>query len=751
MLVRPVRSLATALLLLPLAPALPAQTAPAATPAPASSATPATETLVLSPFEVNATEERGYIATRSLTATGIGTELGEIPVNLTVLTDSLLLDRSVQSISEAVRSVSGVTANNRLINTIQIRGFESITQRDGATQNGGAGPVDDVQQIEVLKGASSIFHGIVRPGGVVNIVTYSPQFRPATTVSAAGGTDGYQKFLLRTTGPLYGDKVAYLFTASTFHEDSGVMQYRFKEYDFINAKLLFRPLPNLSLKLTYDDYDYITHPGMEIVVSHPAFMAAAARGEVPAGQTAQAWVAANLGYAVPPAPAIVSAQIFPYELFDARGPDSRHNFGQETGRADLFWEFNSDIALRAIAQRSNIENRDAWPNMFRWPAGGVYLNHRASDALTKQEVDDFEAELSVRFDLGPTKHKLLLGSSLTKAEGRSVTLLGIPVNYNPRTDGPRHIAGEINAANPNGFRGLFDNRALWSLDRTASVYASDQIALFDERLRLLGGVRYTERESGRTTKLKVSDTTPQVGALYDINDRLSVFANYGETFEPNFAIDAVTGQTAPTSSGKGYEGGVKFAVNDRHFLTASVYKAEYLQASRDFAREAALLKTPIFFPGGEVLETSGFELDATSNPTDQLSFVAGYSYTWEAETTAALAEPRQVGVRLLNVPEHKLNLWGKYTFTDGTLKGLQLGAGVDYRSEIRIHQSWEQSVTDGDLWLVNLLARYVLQRHKGEYSLSLNVQNALDEDRYLDGSLSWGEGMRASLTLEARF
>lgn len=745
------RAAVTLLAILALTVGLSAQTAPAsASGAPGTSAA-AEETFVLSPFEVNAGATRGYVASRSLTATGIGSEVGEIPVNLTVLTDDFIADRAVPSISEAVKFVSGVTANDRFIDGIKIRGFDSITQRDGATQNGGAFPVDDVQQAEVLKGASSIFHGIVRPGGVVNLVTYSPRFEPKTTLFAAGGTDEYQKLLLRITGPLYHDKLAYLFTASTFHQGNTVMKYGFKDYSFVSGKLLFRPLRNVSLKLSYDNYNFDTNTGQDIVVSHPLFLEAAARGEVPAGQTAQGWVATNLGYNVPPAPAIVSAQVFPYELFDAIGPDARTNFGQETLRGDLVWDLDQNLSLRVIAQQAKISNRVYWVNLFRAPAGGVYLNSTATDTRVLQEIKDVKAELSIGFDVLHSQHKVLFGASTSEGEGRNITLLGKPINYNPLTDGVRLLDNELNAANPAGFRGRFDNRALWSLDRANGLYANDQISLFDERLRLLGGLRYTERESGRATKLKVHDTTVQAGALYDITKTISIFANYGETFEPNFSVDAVTGNTAPTSTGNGYEGGVKFALSDRYYVSASVFKTEFLQAARDFAREAVLLRTPIFFPGGQVQESSGFELDLNANPTDQFSLVLGYAYTWKAETTASIAEPRQIGVRLDNVPEHKLNVWAKYTFITGPLKNFEFGGGFDYRSKIRIHPSWEQSITDGDLFLVNLLAGYTLRRAPISYTVTLNVQNALDQNHYLDGSLSWGEGMRSSLALKIDF
>ena len=62
------------------------------------------------------------------------------------------------------------------------------------------------ESVVVLKGPSSMFYGIMDPGGVVNVVSKKPQMQPRTALSVSGSSYGRGRngagLLLDATGPM---------------------------------------------------------------------------------------------------------------------------------------------------------------------------------------------------------------------------------------------------------------------------------------------------------------------------------------------------------------------------------------------------------------------------------------------------------------------------------------------------------------------------------------------------------------------
>jgi len=529
--------------------------------------------VALSPFEVTAPQ--GYIPGNALSATGIGSEIRDIPINITVLTEDFLADRNYTFLTEALNFVSGVTSQGRDLGRINIRGFDALVQRDSMPSFNFI-PTDGIQQIEILKGPSAVFHGRVRPGGIVNQLSFQPSFLPKDVLQVEGGTDSYYKGMIRSTGPVVKDKLAYLFIASRFHEESMIMDFKNRDSSYHTGKLTFKPTSNIAFTGSYEDIFSRNRPGQEIIVSHPAFVAAARAGLVPPGTTSPNWVRTNIGPSEPPGSAIISDIAFPDRYFNARGPDSETTQKGRIVRGQMLWTLNSVVSLRVSGQETYTHFRELWVNIFRWEAGGTWLSNRAIDNQIRTERQDYEAELSIRAQLLGTSHKLLAGYERNAFEGRNITLRGAPINYDPFRDGPRHIQTEMNLAQPNGFRGLFDNRALWTLSKVDSFYVTDQVELWQGKAGLVLGTRYTKETSGRATKIAVGKYTSQYGGYFRPVKDLTLFANYSETFEPNFTIDALTGKSAPTSVGEGYELGAKIELLDNQFFaTISLYNAKF--------------------------------------------------------------------------------------------------------------------------------------------------------------------------------
>ena len=69
----------------------------------------------------------------------------------------------------------------------------------------------------------------------------------------------------------------------------------------------------------------------------------------------------------------------------------------------------------------------------------------------------------------------------------------------------------------------------------------------------------------------------QAGIVYEINDFLSVYGSYSESFNPNFGID-IDGQPLEAEIGEGFDVGVKsMLLDDRLFISASYFYITKIQ------------------------------------------------------------------------------------------------------------------------------------------------------------------------------
>src|SRR5690606_36233186 len=230
------------------------------------------------------------------------------------------------------------------------------------------------------------------------------------------------------------------------------------------------------------------------------------------------------------------------------------------------------------------------------------------------------------------------------------TLTGANRVWNPRTDPIRHGRAEIRANYPNGL----PPRPPRGKATTRAFYVSDQAAVFDERLRLVLGARHTETRNASGRKQR--ETTPQFGALLRLTTALGLYANYSETFEPNYRLDG-TGRQLDPISGTGGEIGLKLETQDSRFTgTVAVFETERSNIPRrDFPNEQLTGIVPLYILGG-VERNRGFESDVTWSPSQDYQLVTAYRDAWGQQTIASTGDARQVGVHLPNVPDHMLDL-----------------------------------------------------------------------------------------------
>lgn len=139
----------------------------------------------VSPFDVSTQLDNGYRASDSVSASRVDAPIGDLPFAIQVFTESFIQDQKPVNIFDVARYSPGVTYRSNDFNegnaNMAIRGF-TVSATPGNVQilrDGFHGPsifdFTNISRVEVVKGSTSFLYGQVAPGGIVNIITKSPQ------------------------------------------------------------------------------------------------------------------------------------------------------------------------------------------------------------------------------------------------------------------------------------------------------------------------------------------------------------------------------------------------------------------------------------------------------------------------------------------------------------------------------------------------------------------------------------------------
>ena len=156
---------------------------------------------------ITVTEPGGFFAGSSTSATKTDAPLIEIPQSVSVVTQDQLTSRNVQTVNEAIRY-----GTETRYDWINIRGFDQSTYglyRDNSRWQSGnvSGQIDPymIQEVDIVKGPSSVLYGQNQPGGLVNLVTKRPPSRPLRELVLNYGSFDRRQVAADFGGPLDPD------------------------------------------------------------------------------------------------------------------------------------------------------------------------------------------------------------------------------------------------------------------------------------------------------------------------------------------------------------------------------------------------------------------------------------------------------------------------------------------------------------------------------------------------------------------
>jgi outer membrane receptor protein involved in Fe transport len=226
--------------------------------------------------------------------------------------------------------------------------------------------------------------------------------------------------------------------------------------------------------------------------------------------------------------------------------------------------------------------------------------------------------------------------------------------------------------------------------------------------------------------------------VFKVRPNVSLYGIYSESFQPQNQVlldqrDPVTGinpsRPALPLLGDGFDLGIKTSLLEgRVQATAAYFSINNSNIVRTIslrdAGNVTILDSYQVQSGEEHVD--GFELSVTGQITPSLSVMANYTHL-NHEVASDPEDPARVGQPLYGVFDDNVGLLVKYSFNNGALDGLAVGAGYKFVSD-GVAQPFlaNQIIVFPGYHTYDLFASYRFGRDD-DYLLRLNARNLTDE------------------------
>ena len=705
------------------------------------------ELTALQEVEVIGRKESSYKNTNSFIGTKTASALKEVPQSVGYVTKELILDQGATTVNEVVKNISGVNQNSSY-NDFSIRGFRATGNRNSGNLLNGMraqtslwkqSSLANIERVEVSKGPASALFGNAAPGGVINRVTKKPLFENKNSITVGVGSWNTLKTYGDFTGPL-NPKKTLLYRLNLGYEKTDS----------------FRDLQGSESIIAAPSFSYIPNEKTHINVD---FVYQNFNGKIDRGQSVPA--DGNV-YSTPISRSLSAANDF-----------LKENTLNTT--IALTHKFSDHISLNAIYLNSSysedmLEHTQA--NLYYKQIGNGANAFRYADPnkvmMTANQRkryfanNSFNTYFNFNFNTGILKHKLLVGYdyfiSEQKAGSSSISAQGYLSKdktkvVNTYTTTANVLAGSVQTPTTNvPVFDLYDpiagnaykdiSKYIWKQNTlnpyeeySHGVYMQEQIDI--SIVKLLIGLRqewFTETLNKETTKeisRQTSAFIPRVGLVVEASENINLYSTWVKGFQPQGANI----QSDPDRYGgpfdymksELYEVGLKTEwFNKRLSATLAIFK---ITQENSLEQSPKAGKADWRVPVDE--ESNGFELDVAGQILPNFSVVANYAYT-DARIVKLKEEGaiKDLNVQRPSTPRHAANLWTKYIFENGSLKGLGAGIGVSYASE-RLGQVGRRATAASypDYTLLNAVLYYKVK----DVQLQLNVNNVLNRTYWISG------------------
>ena len=641
-----------------LAGAMPARSeAQAVSPAPVV-ADRGEEPVMLSAFEVSPQGDDGYKAANAISGTRFNLALLDLPRPIEVITSEFIEDIGAKEIGEALK-YSGSMADNGTAtpeditgNNFYSRGFQSFTSYRNGYRSFGVADTLFIDRVEIIKGPSSTFSGTIEPGGTINMITRRPGPNPAGHVRLRyGAYDSRRSELLYST-PLDTGKKLRVLLGAVYEDYGSPYDFAGRERKVYGGNIQYAPTPRTSLGL---DFQWQTTRGVQAIP--PIYFTS------------------TQGYYVRDIP----------RSFNRAGPESTSAIIQSQASLDLSHQLSPHWVIRTGGYyRGQRQARNTMAGSQALVVNAVTRVRTVARIPTVQFTgnDNYIAQASILGDhtYGDITHKFFFGFEYLGVVDQRSQQFRRPTNPpNINVDNATRADHALGAWSTYTTR--FADTMLDSGQRGYTL--SNIVQLLHRRLLLMQGYRYgqffqnSENRLSRTTVgTSQSADVASYGASYRVAPRMTFFVSYAESFSPQTATD-FSGRLFAPVTGKGWDLGPKFDLIEGKLagsiVAFSIERSNVLQPDPDH---------PGFNIASGLDRSRGVEFTLNARPARGWQVVLSYA-NLDAKTIKDPTRPANVGLTPPNVARNQANLWNRYSFQTGPLKGLGAGVGVIHVGERR--------------------------------------------------------------------
>lgn len=641
--------------------------------------------------------QSSFVPKTSNSASKTNTSILEIPQSVSVITRAQLEAQGAQSVTEALRYVPGVKVETYGLDPkgydwLFIRGFNGQSTSDYL--NGLRQQNNDyalfrsepyaLERVDVVRGPASTLFGQGDAGGVINRVSKKPTANQTNEIQLTAGSHDRRQGQFDVGGAL-DEQSQFLYRVVGLYREANTQV----EYDdgheleddrqYIAPSFTWAPNEDTSLTLL-TDFLRDRNGGSLFVYTKPN------------GHTTDTLLGDH------------SFNHFDQDQYNL-GYEFRHRFNDTL-------EFRQNLRYGQVDLTFN----NLLPFSINQTTGNVV---RIADRRN-QHMDTFavDNQLQADFTTGSIRHILLSGVDYSWQDA-DVTFYR---NFGPTLNVFNPVYGQpVTTPGPtNGLTQADYNQTIEQL----GAYVQDQIHFDDHWLLTLGGRHDRVRNdfdnnipNSQSTNQKDDAFTGRVGLTYVTDFGLAPYISYAESFAPNSGVSS-QGSTFDPSEAEQWEVGVKYQPHDDLLLTLAAYdltKTNILTAERNSSGAT----TGFNVAEGEQ-RSRGIEAEARLKLGEHWDILGSYTYT-KAQITRS--NDGNQGNRPANVPEHMASAWVNYNFSDGSLRGLTLGAGARYVGSMYGNNA--NTFGADSYTLFDASASYKLTP---QVTLAVYAQNLLNED-----------------------
>ena len=664
-------------------------------------------------IEVKGSYFNDYKVDNASGAMRTSTSLLDTAQSVTVITDTIVNEQLATTLGEVLSNDASLTPGSKQRNreVFNLRGFE-LSSSTGYLRDGHQHwshyqqPIEILEQVEVIKGPSSILYGQSGPGGLVNMVTKKPTAQTLFNASADVDQHGSTRFMLDAGGAL---------TEAEDLRARGVLVKQDVEYwrEYQNGDNRERDRFLGALVVDYDISDNA------LVRVHYD------RTDDEAGLDTGAWIDNDAN--------IIGNDKTIHDMSWAFTDITVENMGIDF---KMFLTDNWHVNLgynEQTFERQRFESAPRKPSDFI--EGDSYQSRpydRFDDWQFKTAFIDFIGE----FETVGVHHQLLVGANSLDYYYGQLRTSADTINFS---------AGQNEPNRPN-ISYKSDDTVSSSAYDYYGIYIQDLIS-FSPKWQLSLGGRYDKQSKENSNN---ESFVPKVGVLYHPNASATVYASYSEGFEPQNETlenenDVNNGMKLDAITSEQREVGVKWQLfDDRLMLSGALF---------DISKTGTLVSENLINPIGDITSITtqageqrhkGFELSAQGAATDRLFVMASTMYL---DANYERDEELE-GKRPTDAPKWSASLWTRYELNDA----IAFNAGAFYEGERFADNA--NTVTKQGYTRVDVGATYALKVSNTDINLRLNIENLFDKNYLAGGGLNnvtVGEGTNVRLAAQFSF